>query len=323
MPKYREYRKTLPVELSRPRDIRVKGLRGRFLVEVKEDGEKIVLGLGGEMYGKRTDWRGVFVNKWNDLPFDFGHEIAKQKQEVFAECGAEWIEAELTVDGGEASDVKTALIEKSDALRITAFNLADKPDIAPHEQRKILAYCGFAIPHEYGTMRFRDDEHANQALLDDYLQLAREDGKEGLVLWQRRKHPAVYRAKLVDTLDVILTGYEIGTAGQWKGKVASMCFSWYVPSGRRMTDDHKLQTVYGDLQELGKCCGMDKKTRLALSEKDIGRAFEIDCNGFAKHGRTRHARFMRWRDDKAPEECTAIYDWCLKFSEHMQGGCPM
>ena len=321
MPKFRKYRKTLPVELSKPRDLRVKGLRGRYLVESKEDGEKIVLSIG-EMYGKRTDWRGVFVNKWNELPFDFGHEIAKQKQEVFAECGAEWIEAELTVEGGEASDVKTALIEKSDKLRITAFNIADKPEISPRKQRKILATCGFAVPHLYGAIDFGNDEKSNQEQLDDYLDQARKKNREGLVLWQRRKYPGVYRAKLVDTLDVILTGYEIGTAGQWKGKVASMCFSWYVPSGRRMVE-HNLQTVYDDLQELGKCSGMDKPTRLALSEKDIGRAFEIDCNGFASKGRTKHARFTRWRDDKEPTECRASSDWCGKFSEVLNDGCRM
>ncbi len=311
---YKKYRKELPVDLSQPRDIRVKGLRGRFLVEAKEDGEKIILGLGGEMYGKRKDWRGVFVNKWNELPFDFGHEIAKQKQEVFAECGAEWIEAELTVDGGEASDVKTALIKKSDKLRITAFNIADVPTVTPETQRELLQDCGFLIPHYYGRINFTADEKANQAQLDEYLNEARRENREGLVLWQRRKYPDVYRAKLVDTLDVICTGFEIGTAGQWKGKVASICFSWYVPSG--MTMGRCGPSIrYGKLQEIGKCSGMNNEARLALSDKDIGRPFEIVCNGFAKHGRTRHARFKRWRDDKSPEDCIASRAWWQKFTD--------
>ena len=252
-------------------------------------------------------------------------DLRKLFKRLKNQTGQSWIEAELTVDGGEASDVKTALIEKSDALRVTAFNIPGAPRMFPSVQRSYLVDCGFNMPHSYGDNTFIDgDEEHNQAKLDALLSICREHSVEGAVLWQEARYPNVYRAKLVDTLDVVLTGYEIGTAGQWKGKVASMCFSWYVPSGQTMTKDHSMQTVYGDLQELGKCGGgMNRPTRLALSEKDIGRVFEIDCNGFASKGRTRHARFIRWRDDKEPTECTATYDWSVKFSEQFNSSCKM
>lgn len=40
---YRKYRKTLPIDLSRPKDLRPDMVRGSFLVEDKKDGEKVVL----------------------------------------------------------------------------------------------------------------------------------------------------------------------------------------------------------------------------------------------------------------------------------------
>lgn len=68
-------------------------------------------------------------------------------------------------------------------------------------------------------------------------------------------------------------------------------------------NDHTLYNVL----EVGECSGFDDDLRAELSCDYIGKVIEVKCNEIFKDtGKLRHPRFLRFRDDKDPEECNYI-----------------
>lgn len=59
--------------------------------------------------------------------------------------------------------------------------------------------------------------------------------------------------------------------------------------------------------EVGECAGFDEELRERLNSTYIGKVIEVKCNEIFKDtGKLRHPRFLRFRDDKDPDECTYI-----------------
>ena len=89
---------------------------------------------------------------------------------------------------------------------------------------------------------------------------------------------------------MIITGFNVSTAGKHLGKLKSWRCSAY---------------VNGELKEVANVSGMKEDVRYAFNpNEDIGRVIEVKAQEIASKGRLRHPRFIRWRDDKPQKECT-------------------
>lgn len=99
------------------------------------------------------------------------------------------------------------------------------------------------------------------------------------------------RMKRVHTADFVCDGFNIG-AGRYEGVVYSILGSLYVDGVRKLICNVPGLT---DIQ----------RTAFAANpNKFIGRVFEATGKGRFESGALRHGSFIRWRNDKRPEECT-------------------
>ena len=119
-------------------------------------------------------------------------------------------------------------------------------------------------------------------------------------VYQAGRSKAMFKWKKVTTEDVVVLGAEPGK-GKFEGQVGAVRYGQYgTPSAR-----HECTALCdGELHERGQCSGMDDATRLRISRKmPLGRVMEITHNGVLAKGGFRHPQFLRWRDDKRPEDC--------------------
>jgi ATP-dependent DNA ligase len=89
------------------------------------------------------------------------------------------------------------------------------------------------------------------------------------------------------TADLVVTGLTPGR-GKYAGLIGSLeCSLWGGP-------------VVADVS------GFTDAERAALGPHVIGQVVEVAYQYVGARGRLRHPRFVRWRDDKAPEECRTL-----------------
>lgn len=101
------------------------------------------------------------------------------------------------------------------------------------------------------------------------------------------------RMKRIETADFVCMGFAPGLpGGKYEGVVGSVVCGLY---------------RYGVLGEVANVAGLTDVQRKAFAanpDSFIGRVFEATGKGRFESGALRHGTFLRWRDDKRPEECT-------------------
>lgn len=245
-----------------------------MLIEEKLDGYRLQL-CKGEAFGRSKSAEGYWINKWKMLP-DCIKEIAPSIP----------IDGEIWWPGHEATDVITAMKENSTELVFTGFRVCDK-DLYPHEHLIEIASMGLKVPNVlFDEYKISIDTSYIKFLLS----LAKIKNLEGWMLKERYRTVHLWwKLKVTETYDVIITGLNIGTAGKYKEKLASLRCSAYINNV---------------LTEVANVSGMSDKIRYSISEKDIGRVIEVEANLLASKGRLKHPRFKRFRDDKIAKACT-------------------
>jgi len=102
------------------------------------------------------------------------------------------------------------------------------------------------------------------------------------------------KIKPSDNLDAVVTGFKPGDNG-FSGMIGAVEFG--------------LHDANGNLIEVGRCSGMDMKTRQHMTDNPgawVGSVIEIAHMGQMPTGGYRHPQFKKRRDDKPAEECVVI-----------------
>ncbi len=280
--------------------------KGLFLIEEKLDGESIIIARG-QAYGRRLGISGLHMNKWDTMP-----------KKIKSLAHAHAVHGELYVEEGTSSDVKTAIKEANegggplaDRLNFCAYRLVGQ-SFRPHEHLNVLKQMGFAVPRVYCELR--GGRVALPALISwgekipdldtyywsapqglDLRHIARENKIEGFMLKKQDTLPVWFKLKVEDTADVIVTGVKEGD-GKYLGLVGALLCSVINPDG--------------SMTEVASVSGMTDDERYEITEMFdvtknlIGRVIEIKYQCVAAQGRLRHPRFLRFREDKNPMECT-------------------
>ena len=94
--------------------------------------------------------------------------------------------------------------------------------------------------------------------------------------------------KPVKTLDAVVTDIKPGK-GKYDNQVGALILS-----------------VEG--REVANVSGMSDAERAAMGEHNIGQVVEVAYQYVGSKGRLRHPRFIRFRDDKLPEQCLLSQD---------------
>lgn len=189
--------------------------------------------------------------------------------------------AELYVPGERASCVKTELAGDGAGLELMPFATLNLPEDAPLEdvrewfKQRGLPFAPWVTlwPEWSAEELMRDvDPTAEGYVLKD----------GNLLNWRKLKREP--------TIDLVVTGIVDGN-GKHAGLIGS------------------LRCSLADGREICKAGGMTDDERWDMSMNDpIGRVVEIAYQHVDSKGRLRHPRFVRFRDDKLPHECTADQD---------------
>jgi ATP-dependent DNA ligase len=204
------------------------------------------------------------------------------------------IDGELLVPGRPASYVKTAIKQCDPALTFVAF----------------------AVPWYEGVRRYTEPlEEAMdictryRITFADFIKLSSvkkidpefwikrtPSGTEGWVA-KRHHYGGWYKIKGEKTIDLIVLGATEGK-GKYKGLIGGLrCGAW----------DSR-----GEIREICVCSGMTDAERMEMSTNDpVGKVCEVKYQEVLSLGRLRHPNFVRWREDKLPNECTLAQDPAL------------
>jgi bifunctional non-homologous end joining protein LigD len=269
-----------------------------FVLEPKYDGQRVLVHVADD---------GVHVFSHTGTVHD--GKLPKIEAEFARLPAGTWIDGEavaFSVDGDfvvhdwgsvqsclGANQTKAVLLEST--ITFVAFDLIAHANIdarsLPFRKRRELLEGIFALREWERVILTPQTPPSDEALAQLLAQ-----GFEGAVVkslgsrYQSGGRGAgQYKLKPQETEDFVVIGYKPGDHG-WKGLVGSIIFGGYRD---------------GKIVEVGRCSGMDMKTRLQVTkdpDKYLGTVIEVAHMGHMKDG-YRHPQWKRWRTDKDPAEC--------------------
>lgn len=236
--------------------------------------------LDGHFVRARRSVADNILRLWTSHPTDITADLDPRILPYVIERGV-GIVGELHVPGEPASFVKSAIKHGDARLNISWFAIELLPNIMSNIaewdlDRVAGQFNQWRLPFAYYE-RFDGDA---QATLSRFVAM----GYEGVVL-KESNLLGWHKLKAVQTVDLVCTGIEPGQ-GKYIGQVGALKGSIW-PN-----------------REVASVSGMDDVERASLGSHVIGRVFEVEYQYVGSQGRLRHPRFVRWRDDKQPYECT-------------------
>lgn len=289
------------------------------VAEEKIDGFSYLGTYGGEVVSKSLSTakgtKGMPVIKSGHVP-----QIAQFVKYVWNEFGAD-IHMEIYKPGGNSDDVTSILgCTQEKALQrqkengnlyamvhdIRSFRGKNTTYEPYYIRRAILDYIFYKLEHtsrELVDMEFIKLSEVRVSGITEWFNEIIDRGGEGIMLKYTNaryfpdKKPANVWVKWKKeiTLDVVIIGINDNGTGKNKDMFGSIKIGLY------NDETH-------DVYEVGQCnSGISDDLRKQIWEdKDHfkGRVIEVDAMEMTKTGNLRHARFVRFRDDKEINQCT-------------------
>lgn len=217
------------------------------------------------------------------------------------------LDVEITTGDGARSDVVTALKDPSIPIKISAFavpwyNGEDCGHATLNWARDICVGAGINfIPFKPISELLKDHGHVTPAMMkenyEEYtatmMKQAGACGCEGWVLKAGGQAKTWYKVKGTQTIDCFITGVVPGE-GKYSGMVGAIKCGVYKAGG---------------IVEVCSCSGMtdDERDRMTTMWRNLqlyNRAVEVKYQMVGAGGRLVHPRFVKFREDRSPTDCS-------------------
>lgn len=247
----------------------------------KYDGMRILLIKDDDIRAMTRDWKS---DHWKHL-----REVPAIREAVNRLPRMTVLDCELWVPDTQATSVITHIKSSSPQLRLTAFAcpiLAGVTDLRWAPVQTVVRTMQDVWPDVARTW-YRSPETSCNSLAESLLAEAKELGIEGYVLKQGH-YRRWWKLKPVKTCDLVVRGISISYSAQHYGKLKAIKVG---PYGGK------------ELASVGS--GFSVEFRHSVWPQSlIGKVAEIEYDSLAANGKLKFPRFVQWRDDKSPEECT-------------------